>query len=89
MASMSTLTRTQRRAIERARAEHILVLVRGTVKATGERFYLVRGSTGKHYCVRVAGPSLTCTCPAGQDGRCCKHRAAVFLHLGERRSARP
>lgn len=39
----------------------------------GTRTFLVEGSTGNQYVVTYTGKTFTCTCPAGQMSRSCKH----------------
>lgn len=65
------------KGVERAQAEGVKVLARGTDKRTGTRFFLVRGSTGIQYTVAVLARRLSCTCPAGARGTVCKHRSLI------------
>jgi hypothetical protein len=81
------MTAAQERALSRAQAEHITVLGRGTVKATGQRFYVVSGSRDAQYLVGVFADHLQCTCAAGKHDKVCKHRTAAHLAMAAERSA--
>ncbi len=74
------------RARARVQAEHITILAHGLVKATGERFFIVRGSTGRQYTIQVGTEALACDCPAGEHGELCKHRVAVSDRLRAERA---
>jgi hypothetical protein len=63
------------RALARATVEGLRIIGRGTIKATGQKFYAVSSSTGDGcYVVIIAGQALVCNCPARGY---CKHRALV------------
>lgn len=68
----------QTKTIERARArvveQHIAIVAKGTIKRTGQLFFLVRGSAGTQYTVLVTPTQLVCSCPAHGV---CKHRVLV------------
>lgn len=71
------------RAVERCIDEHVTVVVRGRVKATGQRYWGVSSAShpGKLYCVQLIDNRLQCECRAAEKGLYCKHRAAVHLLL--------
>jgi uncharacterized Zn finger protein len=85
----AAISQTQREynAIDRATLENITIAARGSIKATGARFFLVNGSHGATYTVLVYADRLSCSCAAGQHGIVCKHRAAVHQALVAERSA--
>jgi hypothetical protein len=70
------MTTTQAAAInERIVSQHIHVIATGRVKSSGQRFFLIAGSTGATYTVLVQRGYLSCNCPAGQySNTVCKHR---------------
>ena len=75
------MTAQQMTASARALAEHITIAAKGSIKATGARFFLVNGSHGSQYVVLVHADRLECSCLAGQHGKVCKHRASVHAAL--------
>jgi hypothetical protein len=76
------MTTQQTSATERALSEHITIAAWGRIKATGAKFFLVNSSHHEtQYTVLVHADRLACSCPAGQHGRICKHRAAVHAAL--------
>lgn len=84
------MTAAQARAISRAQQANIRILARGTVKATGQAFYVTTSRDGRgSHVVLVGGASLSCDCQAGQRGILCCHRAAVHTRLMSEASARP
>ncbi len=76
------------RAFARAVAECIEVIDQG-VDADGRPFYTVSGSKpGTQYLViQVNAAQFACTCPAGQNGVICTHRAACRARLMAQASA--
>jgi uncharacterized Zn finger protein len=76
-----TTTQREHNATDRAILEHITIAAKGSIKATGARFFLVNGSHGAQYTVLVYADRLSCSCAAGQHGIVCKHRAAVHAAL--------
>lgn len=94
MSTATTATLSQpsfARALDRAVEQGITVEAAGTILATGAAFYIVTGSQpGSFYSVAEVrdGAGLACTCLAGQNGRACKHVAAVLHHIEMERAAR-
>jgi hypothetical protein len=64
------------KALERAIAEALDVLVE---PISGEAFVESAGRPGVLYHVSAH----TCSCPAGQKGQICKHRACYLAQIGE------
>lgn len=83
---MTTQTQREANAAARVIEQHITIAARGTVKSTGQRFFIVNGRSGQ-YTVLVSADRLQCSCPAGQHGKVCKHRAAVNQALQAERTA--
>jgi hypothetical protein len=82
MTSAIRQTQREHNATDRAILEGITIAAKGTIKATGARFILVNSSHhDTQYTVLVHADRLECSCPAGQHGRICKHRAAVHAAL--------
>lgn len=75
-------------ALERAHAEGIHIIGKGTMSKTFQRFWLVSSQdycqSNRVYVVRLMDakhPYLHCNCQAGQRGQICKHRAVVHQTL--------
>jgi hypothetical protein len=86
---MTNDQRTQfERALMRAHKAGIGVVGRGTLKATGEKFYAVTSATEtvRWHVVIVRGGQLVCDCKGAQHGNYCQHRA-VARHEIEREMA--
>jgi hypothetical protein len=64
----TTTAQREANATDRATIQHILIAARGTIKSTGQRFYLVNSSrTGStQYTVLVYADHLSCSCMGGQ-----------------------
>ena len=80
---MTQIQQTQyEQALGLALINNIHILGKGTVKKTGQKFYIVSSSNGiDAYPVMVAGMTLTCTCKSRKA--ICTHRAWVRAHIME------
>jgi hypothetical protein len=80
--TIMTSTQRQRNATDRATIQHITLIAKGTIKSTGQKFYLVRSANhAKTYTVLVYADHLSCSCMAGMHGQICKHRSVVHQAL--------
>lgn len=63
------------------RIDRAVALVANVNKTAHPDVYVVEGSFGHKYMVRIdrAGKTSECTCPDHQKGHHCKHRLAVAL----------
>lgn len=77
------MTTAEHRALIRASEYSIRILAQGTVKATGQRFFITtsRDGQGQHIVRLVDGARLACDCQAGRRGLVCCHRARVHEAL--------
>jgi hypothetical protein len=78
---------TIEQALARAAKENIRIVGKGTLTATGARFFIVSSknyaTTGRAYIVSI-GEQLSCNC---QASGICKHRAMVHQTLKDERQA--
>ena len=77
-----TSTQRQANATDRATIQHITLAAKGTIKSSGQQFFLVRSANhSKQYVVLVYADHLSCSCMAGMHGNVCKHRAVCHAAL--------
>src|SRR5438067_3856709 len=53
--------------------------LRPTITELGPTRFLVQGSAGARYLVRITTVGIECACAAGQQGRPCYHGGWLFL----------
>jgi hypothetical protein len=75
------------KALTKAIAQNIRIAGSGTRKIDGARIWQVQGTSDTYTVCQIDALTLTCSCPAGQSGRYCKHRAIVTARLMEQASA--
>lgn len=65
------------------RMERAVALVANVTSTVSPEMFMVEGSYGHQYVVRVnrAARTSTCTCPDHGKGHHCKHRLAVALYV--------
>lgn len=75
-----TCSRQTQARIDRAKTQRLYLVQRGEVTDDLECDFVVLGSTGNVYTVRI-GRLPTCTCPDHQRGHLCKHVLFIFLKV--------
>lgn len=76
---------TYEKALERAKADGIVIVGRGHRLADGVCVVYTSSATGEAcHAVAIHPDHMSCTCQAGQRGHYCKHRAAVRADLIEK-----
>jgi hypothetical protein len=80
MAAISDAMEVQyNKALVRAQAENIFVR---RLSVNSVNSWIATNPTSKQqYLVTQRGAALECSCPAGQNGNYCKHRAAVRFYV--------